>query len=117
MKYKDLPYIEHILEAIRDIEESIHGLSKEEFSQNKDVRDANIRRLEVIGEAVKNISHKLREEYPKIEWNKIAVTRDKIIHHYFGINLEIIWAIIKNDLPPFKKQIQEIKDHLIVKDS
>ena len=111
-KHKDLPYIEHILDAINDIGESVKRLSKDDFSNDKDIRDANIRRLEIIGEAVKNISNKLKEEHKEIEWNKISATRDKIIHHYFGVNLEIVWNIIKEDLPKLKKQVQKIKSGL-----
>lgn len=107
-KHQDIPYLEHIVDAIKDIEESIKGLSKDKFLSNKDVKDANIRRLEIIGEAVKNISRKLREEHKEIEWNRIAGTRDKVIHNYFGVNLEIVWNIIKQDLPDLRKKVEKI---------
>lgn len=107
-KHRDAPYLEHMVDAIRDIEESIKNLSKEEFISNKDVKDANIRRLEIIGEAVKNISKKLREEHKEIEWHRIAGTRDKVIHNYFGVNLDIVWEIIEQDLPHLKKKIEKI---------
>ena len=108
-KHEDWPYVEHILEAIRDIEESVKGLSMKEFINNKDIRDANIRRLEIIGEAVKNISQHLKNENKEIEWNKIAGMRDKVIHNYFGVNLEIVWNVIKADLPDLKVKINKIK--------
>lgn len=107
-RHEDTPYIRHILDATNDIEESVKNLSKERFVKNKDVRDSNVRRLEIIGEAVKNISRELKEKYQEVEWNKIAATRDKIIHHYFGVNLDIIWDIIKKDLPELKRQIIKI---------
>ncbi|MEK6928438.1 MAG: DUF86 domain-containing protein [Nanoarchaeota archaeon] len=107
-KHSDVPYIQHMLEAIEDIEESIGDLSKEEFVANKDARDANIRRLEIIGEAVKNLSKEFREKNSEIEWNKIAGTRDKVIHNYFGVNLAIVWEIIKKDLPELKKKLKKI---------
>ncbi len=112
IKHEDLPYINHILDAINDIEESVKNISKEKFEETKDVKDANIRRLEIVGEAVKNISKKLKERYKEIEWNKIIGTRDKMIHHYFGVNLSIIWNIIKKDLPDLKKKMQKIKDEI-----
>ena len=112
MKKQDLPFMEHILDAISDIERSTEGLSKQQFAGNKDVRDANIRRIEVIGEAVKNISKELKERNKNIEWSKIAGTRDKIIHKYFGIDIELIWNIIKKDIPDFKKKIESIKKDL-----
>lgn len=107
-KHQDAPYLKHIVDAIKDIEESIKDLSKEDFISNKDVKDANIRRLEIIGEAVKNISKKLREEHKDIEWNRIAGTRDKVIHNYFGVNLDIVWEIIYEDLPKLKKKVEKI---------
>jgi len=108
-EHEDLPYINHILDAITDIEESIKDISKEKFKKTKDIRDSNIRRIEMIGEAAKNISNKIKEKHKEIAWNKIIGTRDKVTHHYFGLDLDIIWNIIKRDLPDLKKKIQKIK--------
>ena len=107
-KHEDLPYIKHILNSIKDIEESIKNLSKEEFKRIKDVKDSNIRRIEIIEEAVKNISNKLKKNYPEVEWSKITGTRDVMIHAYFKVNLKMVWDIIKEDLPILKKQIKDI---------
>jgi len=112
--HKNLPYINHILDAIKDVEESLKDITKDQFIKNKDVKEANIRRIEIIGEAVKNISQSLKDEHKEIEWTKIAGTRDKMIHNYFGVNLDIIWDIIKKDLPKLKKQIEKIKKDLEV---
>lgn len=111
-KHQDLFYIEHVIEAVNDVEESLKGLSKKDFLKDKDVKDANIRRLEVIGEAVKNISNKLKLDHREVEWKNIAATRDKIIHHYFGIDFEIVWNIIKKDLPKLRKQVKKIKSQI-----
>ena len=102
---KDLPFILHILEAITNIEESISTIDKTQFLRNSDAKDANVRRLEIIGEAIKNISPLLKKKYPDVEWAKIAGTRDKIIHHYFGVDLEIIWEIIKTNLPDLETKL------------
>ena len=107
--HKDIPYLNHMLDAINDIEESIKNLSKKEFIINKDVKDANIRRLEIIGEAAKNLSKNIKDKNPNIEWKKIAGTRDIVVHHYFGIDYNIVWNIIKKDLPVLKKEIEKIK--------
>jgi len=104
----DALYLEHILSAIQDIEDSLSDLSREEFEQAKDPKDATVRRIEIIGEAVKNISHKLKQEYPLIEWKKIAGTRDVMIYAYFQVDLDIVWEIVKRDLPQLKEEIKKI---------
>jgi uncharacterized protein with HEPN domain len=103
-----LIFLKHILEAIIDIEESTKNLSKREFKENKDVKDATVRRLEIIGEAVKNIPNLFKEKYPQIPWKEIIGTRDKIIHHYFGVDLDIVWDIVKINLPDLKNKIEKI---------
>ncbi len=109
MSYKDpLIFLKHILGAITDIEESTKDLSKKEFKENKDVKDATVRRLEIIGEAVKNLPELFKGKYLKIPWKEIAGTRDKIIHHYFGVDLDIVWDIVKKDLLNLKKDIERI---------
>ena len=109
---KDLVFIEHVLDAIKDIESSIKNLSEKEFKEIKDVKDATIRRIEIIGEAIKNISEKTKKEYPKIEWKKIIGTRDRLIHAYFNVDLDITWDIIKKDIPDLKIKIEKIKKEL-----
>jgi uncharacterized protein with HEPN domain len=111
-KRDDLVFIKHILDAINDIEESINGLSKQEFIDDKDIKDATIRRIEIIGEAVKNISPNTKNKYPGIEWKQIAGTRDKMIHHYFSVDLDITWGIIKKDIPELRNQILKIEKDL-----
>lgn len=108
-KHNDLPYINHILDAIEDILNSIGDITKEQFIKNKDIKEANIRRIEIIGEATKNMSNSIKEEHPEIKWKEITGARDKMIHNYFGINLDIVWDILKKDLPELKKQILKIK--------
>jgi len=101
-------FLEDILGSIKNIESFVKGVSKEKFMSNNEKQSAVIRQLEIIGEAVKNISEKFRKKYPKVEWKKIAGTRDIFIHAYFGVISERVWGIIKKDLPILKKQIKEI---------
>jgi len=72
------------------------------------IQDAVIRRLEIIGEAVKNIPFSFRKEYPKIPWKKISGLRDILIHEYFGVDMRLVWRITKKDMPEFKKRISDI---------
>ena len=111
-KKEDLVFIKHILNAINDLLSSIKSLSKKEFIESKDIKDATIRRIEIIGEAVKNISEETKNRYPKIEWKKIIGTRDRLIHAYFNVDLDITWDIIKHNIPILKNQILKIEKDL-----
>lgn len=108
-------FIEDILESIKLIERYIGNVSKESLGTNQKLKDSIVRRLEIIGEAVKNIPDNFRDKYPEIEWRKIAGLRDIIIHAYFNIDLDVTWDIIKKDLPNLKKKIQRIKKDLDTK--
>ena len=110
--HNNLVYLKHILDAIDDIQASISSMSKVNFQKNKDVRDAIVRRLEIIGEAAKNVSGDLKKKYPTIEWKKVAGTRDIMIHAYFRVDFDIVWNIMKNDLPTLKENILKIKEEL-----
>ena len=108
MKKDVFVFIEHILENINDIERFSQGLTKEKLKKNKLKQKAIVRSLEIIGEAVKNIPTSFREKHPSIEWTKIAGLRDKLIHHYFGVDFNTIWDVIKYDLPELKKKVKGI---------
>ena len=111
-EHNDLPFINHVLDAINDIDSSMGNITKEQFIKNKDVKDANIRRIEIIGEAVKNMSNSVKDRHPEINWREIIGARDKMIHNYFGVNLDTIWEIIKKDLPKLKEQMLKIKKEI-----
>lgn len=106
-------FIEHIIiENITDIESFVKNIDKDRFLKNKEKQNAVIRSLEVIGEAVKNLPQNVTAKYPNIPWREIAGTRDKITHHYFGVDLELIWKIIKENIPELKQKVLEIKKNL-----
>src|SRR3989344_3417044 len=108
MKKDPLVFVNHILENIENIELFSKNLSKKDLLGNIEKQYAVIRGIEIIGEAVKNIPLSFREKYPSVKWNEIARTRDKLIHQYFGVDLNLLWDIIKEELPILKKQIKNI---------
>ena len=100
-----LVYLKDMLNAIDKIGRYVDGISYEKFKTNSLLCDAVVRNLEIIGEAAKNVSEDIKEKYINIEWKKIAGLRDILIHAYSGIDLEIVWDVVKNKLPGLKASI------------
>ena len=96
-------YLEDILESIQKIKEYTAGVDFAEFDDNTQHQDAVIRRLEIIGEAVKGLPSELKAKYPDIPWKQIAGMRDILIHEYAGVSLKRVWKVVTDDLGPLKK--------------
>lgn len=112
MKKNDSVYLRHIFNSIERIEDYTEGMEKDDFLASNLVQDGTIRQIEIIGEATKNLSKNIREKYSQISWSDIAGMRDRLIHHYFGVNLNAVWDTVKIDLPILKDEILVILDVL-----
>lgn len=108
MKKDTKIFLFDILDSIEKIEEYTKNLSEDEFFDNIQIQDAVVRRIGIIGEAVKNLPISFRNKHSNISWKKIAGTRDVIIHDYSGVDADLVWEIIKNDISKLKKQIQKL---------
>lgn len=105
-------YLEDIVESIEIIEGFVSGVSQTAFEANLEKQDAVIRRLAIIGEAVKNVPDDVRAKYPEVPWRDAAGLRDVVVHEYFGVSLETIWGVAVRELPLLKEQIQRIRNEL-----
>ena len=104
----DSVYLLHIRDAIEKIQGYTREVTQQSFHSNTLVQDAVIRQIEIIGEATKRISEKTRTPHSDIPWQDIAGMRDKLIHDYFGVDIEKVWLTVQVDIPLLKKQISEI---------
>lgn len=108
MKKDPQVFIGHIVESIELIETYSEDLTTDKFKKNTVIQDAIIRRLEIIGEAVKNISISFKEKHPEIPWKQMAGMRDILIHEYFDIDLSLTWSVVKLELPSVKVKLQKL---------
>ena len=114
-KRGDKEFLLDIMEAIKRIDLYTKELSYQDFIQRIETQDAVVRNFEIIGEAVKNTSKKLKTKYNNIQWKEIAGMRDKIIHFYFGVNWDIVWKAAKDSLPELKEKIERILQEMETK--
>ena len=103
-------YLVDIYDSINKIEEYTKGLLFPEFSNDQMTVDAVVRNLEIIGEAAKNVPAETSEKYPSIPWEKMVSMRNKVIHEYQNVDLDILWKTIKEDLSPVKDAIKKLPE-------
>lgn len=112
MSRRDRDFLADILEAIYRASQYTVDMDFAAFADDTKTQDAVIRTIEIVGEATKNLSDDLRGAHPDIPWKSMAGIRDKLIHHYFGVNIDIVWQIATDELPAVKLQIEGILDQL-----
>ena len=102
--------LNHIQKEASYLEKSTLSLSKDTFLADEHLSRAFLRSLEIIGEATKKLPLELRQTYPQIQWKNMAGLRDKLIHDYFGVDYDLIWDILTNNIPELHKNITWIID-------
>ena len=108
MAENDVVYLKHIQDAIEKIETYTRNVEFDKFSKESLIQDGVIRRFEIIGEATKKLSGKLREKYSVVPWRDIAGMRDNLIHEYMGVDFVEVWNTVKKDIPFLKEKVLEI---------
>ena len=110
MSRSPLDYCRHILDETAFLIEQSGKLDEAAFSNDPVVQRAFVRSLEIIGEASKQVEPDLREKYPEIPWTKMARMRDKVIHHYFGVEYDLVWAVVEQEIPKLDASLRELID-------
>ena len=109
MKKRDYKlFIQDIVDAMGRIEEFVGDMTLDELEADEKTSSAVIRKFEVIGEAVKHIPKKVKEEHKDIQWKSMAGMRDRLIHAYFGIDYKLVWAAIKAEIPKLKPKLKKL---------
>lgn len=102
---RDQLFLRHILDEIEFLEEYFPENADKELLNDPAVQRFTVRSLEIIGEAVKNLSQPFKEDYPEIEWKEIAGMRDRLVHRYFNVDLDIVYEVLINRLPELKETV------------
>jgi uncharacterized protein with HEPN domain len=108
MSNEFLDYVEDIVDAMDKAEILLRGVTYDQFESDFRINFAVVRALEIVGEATKRLPMTLRDQYPNIPWKQMAGMRDRIIHGYDTVDLEIVWDVVKQDIPEIKPQIQQV---------
>lgn len=106
--HEDTVYLRHILDAAERIGRYVSGVSWERFEEEELLQDGVVRQLEVIGEATRRLSRELRERYPGVPWGDMAGMRDKLIHDYMGVDVELVWTTAMEDVPVLRERVRDI---------
>lgn len=112
MKKDELLYFLHIRDAIKKISEYSSDVDEQNFLKNTMLQDALVRQIEIIGEASNKISINTRNKYKNVPWKQIIGMRNRIIHEYFGVRLDVVWDTVRNNIPGLKDDINKIIDEL-----
>ncbi len=108
MSHPSLEYLQHILDETKYLTNQAMGLDKDDFLQDDTLKRAFVRSLEIIGEATKSLPTEFRDKHRQIDWRAIAGMRDRLIHHYFSVDYDIVWDVVINKVPSLRREIRRI---------
>jgi uncharacterized protein with HEPN domain len=111
-KTSDKARLQHILDAIHEIEDYTRNITIDEFSKSSEKKFASVKQLEIIGETASKITGDTKTDNPELEWPKIITLRNILVHEYYIIDTAIIWNIIIEDLPDLNEQIISLKNRI-----
>ncbi|MDH7577976.1 MAG: DUF86 domain-containing protein [Bacillota bacterium] len=101
-------YLRDMIEYAGKAVQFMQGVAFNDFQGNDEKIFAVVRALEVIGEAARHIPRSLRDKYPQVPWRKIIGMRDKVVHDYFGVDLEVVWRTVHEELPKMQKAVSQV---------
>jgi len=107
-----LDYLDDILDGVEKIKRYTREMTYEEFVEDSKTVDAVLRNFEVIGEAAKNVPDEIRQEYDDVPWSEMTGMRDKLIHGYATVELQIVWTTIQEEVPSLGAQIESVRDEI-----
>lgn len=105
-------YLKHIVDECKYLLDSSSGIDEDRFMHDPTFQRSFSRSLEIIGEAVKNLPSDFTKTHTEIDWRSMAGMRDRLIHHYFGVDYQIVWDVVKNEIPKLKEKIEKNLDNL-----
>ncbi|HER20227.1 MAG TPA: DUF86 domain-containing protein [Chromatiales bacterium] len=112
MPNPDIVLLGHMLEAVSRVEAYVNGVPEQEFWRDTEKQDAVLRQLQVLGEAARKVSSALRDAHPEVPWHKIAGMRNKVVHEYFVVDLEVVWETALVDIPAIGPALERIHGEL-----
>lgn len=108
MSRSQIEFLYHMLDETEYLLKACESLSKEDFLTNEDLKRAFTRSIEIMGEASKNIAEEIRNKHSDIDWKGMARMRDKLIHHYFGVDYDLVWEVVISEVPPINSQLSAL---------